>query len=153
MSRSKRKPEAHIIGEEAVRIIEALLPAHWTIREYHPDYGIDLAVEVFERSGTETNGHPAYDTLGEHLFLQVKGCRSIEPIQFKVTDRINVEIADPNVSTLQGGDEKRHFWFFVPDRNVRTRNSAADGGGCASAPDPCGHIYSACFLRVPERLH
>jgi hypothetical protein len=105
MSRSKRRPEAHIIGEGAVRIIRALLPPHWTIREYHPDYGIDLAVELFEQSGTDKFGHPLYDTLGEHLFMQVKGCNGTEPIQLKVADRINVEIADPNVSSVENGNE------------------------------------------------
>ena len=90
MSRSKRKPEAHIIGEEAVRIIRDLLPAHWTVREYHPDYGIDLDVELFDESGKDKNGNSFYDTFGEHVFLQVKVCIVMEASQFKVTYRINV---------------------------------------------------------------
>ena len=105
MSRSKRKPESHIIGEEAVRIIEGLLPAYWTVREYHPDCGIDLDVELFEKSGNDKHGHPVYDTLGEHVFLQVKGCNVMEPSQLKVAGRINVELTDPKATTAGSPDE------------------------------------------------
>lgn len=104
MIRSKRKPESHIIGEEAVRIIKNLLPAHWTAREFHPDYGIDLAVELFEKSWNDKPGHPVYDTLGEHIFLQVKGCDGMKPKKLKIVDRINVELADPKIAAQKAPD-------------------------------------------------
>lgn len=105
MNRSKRKVAAHIIGEEAVRIVKGLLPKHWTPREYHPDFGIDLAIELFEKSGPDRHGRDRYDTLGEHLFMQVKGVEGINPVQLKIADRISVERTDPKTDAVADGSE------------------------------------------------
>jgi hypothetical protein len=105
MNRSKRRPEAHVTGEQGVEIVKDLLPKHWTPREYRPDYGIDLAVELFEQSGQDQHGRNYYDTLGEHFFMQVKGVEGITPIELKIPDRINVELADPNTTAIEGGSD------------------------------------------------
>ena len=44
--RTKRKTLAHLIDKSALDIIDDLIPEYWTIREYKPDYGIDLAIEL-----------------------------------------------------------------------------------------------------------
>jgi hypothetical protein len=75
MNRSKRKVLSHIIDEEANRILRAALPAYWSIRDYKPDYGIDLAIELFDEA---SGSGDKFDTLGEHLFVQVKGARQLE---------------------------------------------------------------------------
>lgn len=92
MNRSKRKPESHIIGEEAVKLIKSRLPIEWTIRELIPDYGIDLDIELFEKSSSLENPIINYDTLGEHLFIQVKGTKIINTQKFTVKQRKNVEV-------------------------------------------------------------
>ena len=55
MNRSKRKTDSHIIGEQAVKFVKSLLPTEWTARELVPDYGIDLEIELFEKSTTIKN--------------------------------------------------------------------------------------------------
>jgi Domain of unknown function (DUF4365) len=105
MIRSKRKSESQVIGEEGIRIIKGLLPAHWTPREYQPDYGIDLAVELFEQSGHDKFGRAVYDTLGEHLFLQVKACDSLKVGELKVRGRTNVELVDAKIAAVEDGNE------------------------------------------------
>lgn len=88
---SKRKVKAHIIDSEANQILNSCLPKHWTIRTYVPDYGIDLDIEMFEPvEGTDGSVH--YDALGEHLFAQVKGTRSLRTTTKTLASRYNVEI-------------------------------------------------------------
>ena len=47
-----------------------ILPETWVSREITPDYGIDLDVELFDYENDRCI------TLGEHIFLQVKGTES-----------------------------------------------------------------------------
>ena len=42
----KKRPIAHIKGETGVQVLKRQLPAEWVPREYVPDYGIDLSVEL-----------------------------------------------------------------------------------------------------------
>ena len=88
--RSKRKSKSHIIDSKAISVIENLLPSHWTIRDYKPDYGIDLSIELFE-SKTNVKGETVFDTLGEHLFIQVKGTKSPKYSKHSIYKRHNVE--------------------------------------------------------------
>lgn len=76
MNRSKRKAEAQIIDEEAIRILHSRLPKQWTLRQYNnPDFGIDFAIELFEPA---PNAPGKFDTLGEHLFVQLKGKKRVD---------------------------------------------------------------------------
>ncbi len=87
--RSKRKSESHIIEKKSLKIIEDILPYYWTIREYKPDYGLDLSIELFEE---KLNGNDRfYDTLGEHLFVQVKGVKKVDYKKLKIKERNNIE--------------------------------------------------------------
>lgn len=70
MINGKIRSESHLIDQEAVLTIRNKLPKEWIVRELSPDYGIDLDVELFIKE----NGKIL--TLGEHLFLQVKGTKS-----------------------------------------------------------------------------
>ena len=63
----KKRSTSQIKGEVAVNILRGLFPQEWVIREYTPDYGIDLSIELFEKY--EDN----YITTGEHIYFQVKG--------------------------------------------------------------------------------
>ncbi len=83
---TKRKSKSHIIEKRSLQIIEDILPEYWTTRNYKPDYGIDLSIELFEEK--ESN---KYDTLGEHIFIQVKGTEKIKKGNFKIKERNNIE--------------------------------------------------------------
>ena len=67
---AKKKAKANIIDEKAINLTKQILPNYWTIRDYKPDYGIDLAIETFDDNTLET--------LGEHFFVQVKGKEKIK---------------------------------------------------------------------------
>jgi hypothetical protein len=114
-NRPKRQSEEHVIGREAVKILTSTLPSSWVVREYQPDYGIDLAIELFEQSGdadsTMNNAKKQYDALGEHLFVQVKGSRVLSPHEIRVKPRLNVERFD---AAAKGADSQTVRVFSKP---------------------------------------
>ena len=63
----KIRNQNHITDTRALRFLHTAFPPEWVPREMSPDYGIDIDLELF---GYE-NGKCI--TLGEHVFLQVKG--------------------------------------------------------------------------------
>lgn len=87
--RPKRKTNSHLIEKKSLQIINDTLPHYWTIREYKPDYGIDLSIELFEEVNVE--GKMVFDTLGEHFFVQAKGVEAIEKAKIKIKNRSNIE--------------------------------------------------------------
>jgi len=95
----KRKSLSHLIDRQAINTIERILPDFWTIREYRPDYGIDLAIEIFEKPAEETKSS-IYETLGEHFFVQVKGKEKIKITSLEVKKRDNVEKGKLKESSL-----------------------------------------------------
>lgn len=82
----KKRPIAHIKGETGVQVLKRHFPAEWVVREYVPDYGIDLSIELF----SPIEG--GYVTKGEHVFFQVKATDSIEKVPYKIHPRMNVEM-------------------------------------------------------------
>lgn len=68
----------HIAEAEAIRFIQNILPVEWVQRVISPDYGIDIDLELFDY---EDN---VCVTLGEHVFLQVKGTHSPNYSKVKV---------------------------------------------------------------------
>ena len=78
---SKQRGETHLKEDDSERLVKSLLPAEWVIRKLHPDYGVDVTIEVFER---QEKGIP---TMGEFLFVQLKGTtdlkRKVEPIRVR----------------------------------------------------------------------
>jgi hypothetical protein len=88
MSEAKKRSEQHLIDADGVELLKSLLPRQWVLREYRPDYGIDFTVELFnEKAGKKGT----YETLGEHIFIQLKSTKKclIEPL--KLYRRGNVE--------------------------------------------------------------
>ena len=82
----KKRSKQHIIGEKGVEILKELLPNEWAVREYMPDYGIDLDVELFDDLGNDV-----YMTKGEHVLFQVKGKEKLNKKTIKLYSRMNVE--------------------------------------------------------------
>lgn len=72
-----------------MRIVRDLLPDRWVIRDYRPDYGIDLLIELFEYIDPE---HTQAATLGETLFVQVKSTEVVDAARLRVYPRENVEL-------------------------------------------------------------
>lgn len=67
MANGKVRSQTHLIDQRAILHIRQNLPEGWVVRELSPDYGIDLDVELFVKE------HGQVVTLGEHLYMQVKG--------------------------------------------------------------------------------
>lgn len=80
--KGKKRSKAHIIGEKGVNILRELFPENWVVREYYPDYGIDLSVELFDEEDR---------TKGEFLLFQVKGTEKLDIKKLKCYSRMNVE--------------------------------------------------------------
>lgn len=92
MLNGKKRSKSQIIGEKAVNILKDLFPEEWVAREYTPDYGIDLSVEIFEQYKS------GYITTGEHIYFQVKGTEELQRGKYKVYERKNVEKTYENTS-------------------------------------------------------
>lgn len=86
MPKVKQRSEQHIIDERGQSLLKSLLPIHWILREYRPDYGLDYALEIFSQP---SDGR--YETLGEHIFVQLKSVSSVKVLPLKLHWRVNVE--------------------------------------------------------------
>ena len=71
----------HVIDTRTIKQVLNLLPDHWVIRELtERDYGIDLMVEIFEKTGEDKYCHDIFDSTGAIIHIQVKGTESkLEP--------------------------------------------------------------------------
>ncbi|HLA64919.1 MAG TPA: DUF4365 domain-containing protein [Rhodothermales bacterium] len=87
MSRAKQKNHQHAIDKAGQELLRSQLPAHWELRAYQPDYGLDFALEVFSPPDSQRNS----ETLGEHIFIQLKSTEEASLAQLKVYGRGNVE--------------------------------------------------------------
>ena len=84
--RRKRRVNQHLMEEKSFSIVRNLLPDAWVIHDYRPDYGIDFTIEAFE----PVDGNVS-ETLGEHLFVQLKSVQSLSVKSIFVSPRYNVE--------------------------------------------------------------
>jgi hypothetical protein len=92
MSEAKKRSEQHLIDQAGQQLLRSKLPSHWVLREYRPDYGLDYSLEVFKEADTEGK-FPTYETLGEHLFIQLKSVASAKALPLTIYERGNVEKA------------------------------------------------------------
>ena len=90
-ARSKQRTAQHLIDAEAQELFRAAIPKHWVLREYRPDYGLDFALEVFSPLLVSSAEPASFETMGEHLFIQLKGCRKAKRRKLKLYGRYNVE--------------------------------------------------------------
>lgn len=67
MENGKIRHPNHMIDSRAIQFLQNLLPIEWVARTIQPDYGLDLDLELFDYENEKCV------TLGEHIFLQVKG--------------------------------------------------------------------------------
>jgi len=91
MGESKKRSEQHLIDADGERLLGRRLPRHWVLRPYRPDYGLDFAIEVFRDPSSDTKAHSTYETLGEHVFIQLKTVKVTKSAPLKIYGRGNVE--------------------------------------------------------------
>ena len=84
---AKRRVDSHMKEGASEILISRLLPEEWVIRKLHPDYGVDVTVEVFERQGEQI------PTMGEFLFVQLKATTALKHGIELIKSRGNVEKA------------------------------------------------------------
>ena len=70
MTNGKIRHTNHMIDAKAILFLQSFFPAEWVARPIQPDYGLDLDLELFDYEDEQCV------TLGEHIFLQVKGTES-----------------------------------------------------------------------------
>ncbi len=93
MAEAKKQSEQHIIDREGEKLLRAKLPQHWLLRDYRPDYGLDFTIETF-KTGLAADGKlKTYETLGEHVFVQLKSVAEPAPASLTLYGRGNVEKA------------------------------------------------------------
>src|SRR4051812_48576732 len=92
MSLGKQMTDQHLIDSEAQQLLRSVLPKHWILRDYRPDYGIDFVLEIFKEV-PDTEHKPKFETIGEHVFIQLKGAREATRRTLEVFGRTNVEKA------------------------------------------------------------
>lgn len=51
---AKERSATHLSEDASEAIVRRHLPDEWVLRRFHPDYGVDLSVEVFERMASTT---------------------------------------------------------------------------------------------------
>lgn len=100
--RRKRRVAQHVMEDRSVALLKGVLPLNWVVREYRPDYGLDLAVEVF----AEVEGEPGIsEAMGEHFFVQMKSVKTFNPSRLVVRPRKNVLKAPLSDGSLKDVDE------------------------------------------------
>lgn len=82
---AKSRDDNHLKEDVSEALISKLLPEEWVIRKLHPDYGVDVTIEVFERQGQQI------PTMGEFLFVQLKSTTSLKCGVEPIKPRGNVE--------------------------------------------------------------
>ncbi len=109
MGVGKKRTFAHVKGELGVSILKKCFPEEWVVREYTPDYGIDLSVEFF----TQHNG--GYITAGEHLLFQVKATERVDKMFLDIKPRYSVEKA---IKQASGKTQKTEVIKYLLDTDL-----------------------------------
>ncbi|MGB7374180.1 DUF4365 domain-containing protein [Pontixanthobacter sp.] len=93
MSVGKRRADQHLIDQDGISLLRANLPRHWLLREYRPDYGLDFTIETFKTAdpGSSATRVATYETLGEHVFVQLKSLTEPDVYSLDIYGRSNVE--------------------------------------------------------------
>lgn len=77
MADGKIRNNTHITEAKSLLFLQTVFPVEWVQRKMDPDYGIDIDLELFDYEDD------VCVTLGEHVFLQIKGTESPEYADIK----------------------------------------------------------------------
>lgn len=148
--------EQHLIDGEAQSLLRSILPKHWVLREYRPDYGLDFALEVFREvpAGKGEESATRFETLGEHIFIQLKGARKADRRRLKVYSRMNVEkfVYQEDRGHLIGEIETLPFSLETSELVTIQRMSAALPVLLVRADLHAGKCYFACINDYIEKI-
>jgi len=148
--------EQHVIDGAAQDLLRSILPKHWVLREYRPDYGLDFALEVFREIPADV-GHGAkgsFETLGEHIFVQLKGARKAERRSLKIYSRGNVEkmVHQENRKDLVGRIETLPFQIETSELLTVQRMGAALPVLLIRADLQAGKCYFVCLNDYIDKI-
>lgn len=88
---AKKQSMSHAIDADGQALLASKLPRSWKLREYRPDYGLDYALELFEDFPDIPRPQDTVETLGEHIFIQLKTKANPQHGPCPVFGRHNVE--------------------------------------------------------------
>lgn len=72
----------HITDTKTIKHVLNAIPDHWIVRELtERDYGTDLMLEIFQKSGIDHLGNDVYKSTGHICYLQLKGTE--DEIEYK----------------------------------------------------------------------
>ena len=144
--RTKQRHAKHVVGDVGVEIVRRKLPIHWVARPINPDYGLDLHVEIFEPDDDDPT---SANTLGEHLYVQVKTAKSVTLEKITVRSRGNVTKHDPDPKV---GDpvEIEVAKFSLDTETLLTVETMERPSLCSMLRRP---LVREGLLRLPQRLH
>lgn len=108
MARGKMQTEQHLIDEDGEKLLRSKLPRHWKLRSYRPDYGLDFALEIFKTREIDVDGPAGAETLGEHIFIQLKSVAKGETRPLTLYSRSNVEKSIERLSDEKVTDVKTY---------------------------------------------
>lgn len=100
---TKKRSFQHLMESDSYDIVRRSLPRSWVIREYRPDYGLDLAIEVFDDFSEAGQA----ETLAEHFFVQVKSVTDFDLKSISVAPRSNVTKPKPDSFNARTADAVR----------------------------------------------
>lgn len=115
----------HVIDTKAVRQLINSIPEHCVVRELtERDYGIDLMIELFEKTDENQHGHPIYDTTGHVCYLQIKGTEkelivnddsdiafSIDKKSLYYVEKFSTPFILTRICTLAGKESINFVWL------------------------------------------
>lgn len=117
MAHRKRRNFRHVMEEDSGALLRSALPREWVIHEYAPDYGIDGTVEIFEPVGDDGE---SFETLGEHIFFQLKSINKSNVVSRVAVERSNPLLARtaPNGPRDAAGRDSVRFDVLTYDMEV-----------------------------------
>lgn len=144
---TKQRNEQHLIDEEGQKLLRAALPKEWVLREYRPDYGVDFSVELFKSTDGKNRSQPNFETLGEHIFVQLKSTRVLKRSKIKLYSRYNVEKGPEKINKTEFVGEMPIVWFSLDTSELLTiqRMGAALPVLLVVADVESGDCYFVCL--------
>ncbi|MEP2988470.1 MAG: DUF4365 domain-containing protein [Parasphingorhabdus sp.] len=114
---AKKQSIQHQIDAEGELLLRSKLPKSWKLREYKPDYGLDFALEVFEDFPVDASPYATSQTLGEHMFIQLKSTSAPKAATLNIYGRKNVEKSHEKLDrkSFEGQMQTYRFGLETPE--------------------------------------
>ncbi|HHJ20890.1 MAG TPA: DUF4365 domain-containing protein, partial [Gammaproteobacteria bacterium] len=98
MANKKQRSFQQMMEEDSFSVVKDKLPKEWVLHDYRPDYGIDMVIELFEFVDSTKK---IAETLGEHIYVQVKSVKNVTIETTRVFQRTNVEKSAPDYNKFK----------------------------------------------------